>query len=53
MKEKLIQLFNTMRKIEVKDESVLFLADCLRFTDQLIQEAAEAEKAPAAEPVEK
>lgn len=51
MKEKLIQLFTAMNKIKVEGESVLFLADCLRFTDQLIQEAAEAEK--AAEPVKK
>ena len=52
MKEKLIQLFNTLNRIEVKGENALLMADCLRFTDKLIQECAEAEKA-AVEPAEK
>lgn len=52
MKDKLIQLFNTMKQIEVKGENTLFMADCLRFVDQLIRECPETEQ-PAAEPVEK
>ena len=45
MKEKLIQLFNTMNEIEVKGKSALLMADCLRFVDKLIQkETAEKEE---------
>lgn len=40
MSEKLLRLFNTMNRIEVRGESVLILADCLRFVDQLVQECA-------------
>lgn len=43
MSEKLLRLFNTMNRIDVKGESVLFMADCLRFLDQLIQECKAAE----------
>lgn len=43
MSEKLLRLFNTLNRIDVKGESVLFMADCLRFLDQLIQECKAAE----------
>lgn len=52
MREKLLKLFNTLNRIEVKGENALIMADCLRFTDKLIQECTEAEKV-ACEPAEK
>ena len=47
MKEKLIQLFNTLNEIEVKGKSALLMADCLRFVDQLAQEAAKEQEETA------
>ena len=44
MKEKLLQLLETMKKIDTKGESTLFMADCLLFVDRLIQECATEEQ---------
>ena len=44
MKEKLLQLLETMKKIDTKGESTLFMADCLLFVDRLIQECAAEEQ---------
>lgn len=49
MKEKLIQLFNALNRIEVKGENVLILADCLKFVDQLAQECATEEQEETAD----
>lgn len=38
MQEKLIQLRNTMGLIETKGENTKLMAQCLSFTEQLIQE---------------
>ena len=38
MKERLIQLLNTMSLIETKGESTLVMADCLKFLRDCIQE---------------
>lgn len=39
MVEKLTKLRNTLMVIETKGESTKIMADCLRFTEQLIKEA--------------
>ena len=39
MEENLRRLYNTMILIETKGESTKTMADCLRFTEQLIAEA--------------
>lgn len=44
MKEKLLQLLETMKKIDTKGESTLFMADCLLFVDRLIQECVTEEQ---------
>lgn len=41
MKNKLIQLKNTLGMIETKGESTLIMADCMRFISQLIEEVPE------------
>lgn len=49
MVEKLIKLHNTLVLIETKGENTKIMADCLRFTEQLIAEANTAKVAPAEE----
>lgn len=44
MQEKLRKLYNTMMQIETRGANTMMLADCLRFTEQLIAEAAAAEQ---------
>lgn len=44
MKDKLFQLFEALKQVEVKGESVLIMADCFRFIDQLAQECATEEQ---------
>ena len=46
MKNKLIQLRNTMGLIETKGENTKIMAQCLSFTEQLIQECEKNESAP-------
>lgn len=41
MKDKLIQLKNTLGLIETKGESTMIMADCIRFIDQTINEIEE------------
>lgn len=43
MKEKLMQLRNTMGLIETKGESTKIMAQCLAFTEQMIQEVDKPE----------
>lgn len=43
MQEKLRKLYATMMQIETRGANTMMLADCLRFTEQLIAEAAAAE----------
>lgn len=43
MKEKLIQLRNTMGLIETKGENTKIMANCLAFAEQLIQECDKPE----------
>ena len=43
MKNKLIQLTNTLALVETKGESTKIMAQCLAFAEQLIKECAEAE----------
>lgn len=38
MIEKLTRLYNTLLMIETKGESTKTMADCLRFTERMIQE---------------
>lgn len=38
MKDKLIQLRNTMAMIETRGESTMIMADCLKFLEQCIRE---------------
>ena len=54
MKENLIKLYNTMLTIETKGESSKIMADCLRFTEQLIavETDKENQNATAPAPVE-
>ena len=44
MKENLQKLYNTLVLIETKGESTKILADCLRYTEQLIQHAPAEEQ---------
>lgn len=44
MQEKLRKLYNAMMQIETRGANTIMLADCLRFTEQLIAEAAAAEQ---------
>lgn len=46
MKERLIQLLNTMSLIETKGESTLIMTDCVRYVNDLIQECEEKEATP-------
>lgn len=39
MKENLQKLYNTLILIETKGESTKIMADCLRFTEKMIQQA--------------
>lgn len=46
MEQKLRALYNAMLKIETKGASTLQMAECIRYTEQLIAEAnAEEQKA--------
>lgn len=47
MKDELIKLLETMKKIDTKGESTLFMADCLLFVDRLIQECSKDDKEEA------
>ncbi len=49
MLEKLIRLYNTLLTVETKGESTKTMADCLRFTECMIQE----EKSKASESADK
>lgn len=40
MQEKLRVLYNTLMQIETKGLNTIMLADCLRYTEKLIAEAA-------------
>ena len=42
MKDKLIQLKNTLALVETKGESTVIMADCVRFIDQCIKEYEES-----------
>ena len=44
MKENLQKLYNTLALIETKGENTKIMADCLRYTEQLIQQASDAEQ---------
>lgn len=44
MGENLQKLYNTLLMIETKGESTKIMSECLRFTEQLINEAREAQK---------
>lgn len=43
MKEKLLQLYNTLGLIETKGNNTLIMADCLKFLEQCINECNENE----------
>ena len=45
MKNKLIQLRNTMGMIETKGESTMIMAECLRFLNECIKECDEVKPA--------
>lgn len=54
MEQKLRALYNAMLKIETKGASTLQMAECIRYTEQLIAEAnAEEQKANNEETAEK
>ena len=40
MKENLQKLYNTLALIETKGENTKIMADCLRYSEQLIQQAS-------------
>ena len=42
MKNKLIQLKNTLGLVETKGESTLIMADCIKFIDQCVMECEES-----------
>lgn len=44
MQEKLRVLYNTLMQIETKGSNTIMLADCLRYTEKLMAEAAAAEQ---------
>ena len=44
MKDKLIQLHNTMCMIETKGENTILMADCLKFLVQCINECEQPEE---------
>lgn len=44
MQEKLRKLYNALMTIETRGSNTIVLADCLRYTEQLIAEAAAAEQ---------
>lgn len=48
MLENLSKLYNTLALIETKGESTKLMADCLRFTEQLISAEKNMAVAPAA-----
>ena len=50
MKDKLVQLRNTMGLIETKGENTKIMAQCLAFTEQLIQECDKPEEPEMVEP---
>ena len=43
MSEKLQMLYNTLKVVETKGESTKVMADCMRYVEQLIVEANNAE----------
>lgn len=45
MKEKLTVLYNTLVLIETKGASTKLMGDCLKYLEQMINEAVEAPKA--------
>lgn len=47
MKEKLLQLLETMKKVDTRGESTLYMADCLLMVDRLIQECSKDDKEEA------
>lgn len=50
MAEKLLRLYNTLATIETKGENTKIMADCLRYTEQLITETKEHEAKAVCEP---
>jgi hypothetical protein len=52
MKEKLINLKNALALIETKGENTKIMADCLRYTEQLINECDFQEKISEQESIE-
>lgn len=44
MKENLQKLYNTLVLIETKGENTKIMADCLRYTEQLIQQAPDVKE---------
>ncbi len=48
MLENLSKLYNTLALIETKGDSTKLMADCLRFTEQLISDEKNRAVAPAA-----
>ena len=41
MKEKLVKLYNTLLLIETKGEGTKIMAECLKYTEQLVKELDE------------
>ena len=52
MTEKLTKLYNTLLLVETKGESTKILADCLRYTERMIQDEKSKEQELAKVPVE-
>lgn len=53
MKENLQKLYNTLALIETKGENTKIMADCLRYTEQLIQQAPDSKQNQAEEELTK
>lgn len=45
----LAKLYNTLKLIETKGESTIYMADCLRFVEQMISKAKVSEKEVSAD----
>ena len=45
MKDKLIQLRNTLSMVETRGESTMIMADCVRFLNECIKECDEVKPA--------